>query len=591
MSVVKRQIRRAWGQLTAKVALKNKMMGFNEGDNGAGRDRTEMIAKGPGGTEHTFITKPEVEDVATEIVNNLVTPGGDSPFTIVTTVDEFVTAMGSVDVENIWCDDGGGKGLVISSDGVAVSPTVNKNIYGAGGYSLYLASGFLQQILINFPTGDPVNQVHVNFFDTLSFNGSSIVTGGLVAQGGPVAGGSPDYEVNVSTLEVNSLAINFRAEDSATTLYSKVKYERVYGAGSQAFTTFGIDSPVCALWSGRVSVKQPGIREKMITDETPLSDLSTLSSRKRVFAFNDYYVEYDSVLSAFFIFQGIKRKADGDYEILSESWNLEILVNGNRTLYTGAGTVGSTITFNGMAQNEVINTASSKIRMLPPNTSALGAELRESINSDGYVCKQFALPNYTLAVIYNGNGGIEDVYRIYNGYVSRFGSELLEIKATSGGWVRYEMFDVSLGSLDVYKSVSTFSAGAVVTFKLIKPVELIMSTTGSSAVPLSTGKYRLDLIATVSSVELGTYDYGATLSSADGGAFSFLGNTSVLTFAGKNSSWGNTSEFFRVFGSRLIEVTAGGSFSMTFTTLNCSITGVEFIATRIGDETSISSYS
>lgn len=244
--VVQRLIRWIWGTIASPASIDNKQASFNEGDNGSGRDRTQLVSKGPTGTPHVFITLDEVEDyVAAQLSGSA---SSASPYVIVSSLNDYVAAMENTLVQNIWCDDGTGRGLLIDPVSVNIDVINSKNIYGAGGYSLYLASGASKNFTITYPVADNGNDIKIKFFDTLSFNGSTVTTGGIVALGG-YAGNS--YELNFASIEVATDSIDLRAGDADTDLHGKVLYEVIESELSTPLTVSGVDEPVNTLWSGK----------------------------------------------------------------------------------------------------------------------------------------------------------------------------------------------------------------------------------------------------------------------------------------------------------------------------------------------------
>jgi len=129
--LIKRQIRRVWGFLVSPVSLKNKMMGFNEGDNGSGRDRTQQIAKGPTGIEHTFITIDEIEDYVKSEISSF--NSGNDIYVKVTTMDELITAAALTGDFTIYADEGSNAGISAPNASFAINCIGNKTLIGAGG--------------------------------------------------------------------------------------------------------------------------------------------------------------------------------------------------------------------------------------------------------------------------------------------------------------------------------------------------------------------------------------------------------------------------------------------------------------------------
>lgn len=90
---VQRLVRRIWGTIASPKVPDNKQVAFNEGDNGSGRDRTQMIAKGPTGTSHVYITVQEIEDYVASAVNTNVI--SDNVYVTVSSESELDEALES----------------------------------------------------------------------------------------------------------------------------------------------------------------------------------------------------------------------------------------------------------------------------------------------------------------------------------------------------------------------------------------------------------------------------------------------------------------------------------------------------------------
>jgi hypothetical protein len=141
MAIENKQIRWVWGLLvTIPVVLKNKMIGFNEADNGAGRDRTQMEAKGPTGDIHNFRTYEEIQDYVTTQLAGFNLDNG-SPYFIATTLEELKVLLLTAGNFTIYCDSGTGEGIVVQSDEVSgLSYVDKKELIGAGGTVLAIDS-------------------------------------------------------------------------------------------------------------------------------------------------------------------------------------------------------------------------------------------------------------------------------------------------------------------------------------------------------------------------------------------------------------------------------------------------------------------
>ena len=241
-------------------------MGFFEGTSGT-RDRTQMHAKGPTGTVHIFVTLEEVEDY----VQNYVTSAGSSlsPYLIVRDADEFVAAMESSFAFNVFCDDGSGTGIVVSAlNDYSFSPVINKNVYGAGGYTLYQSGTGTANLTVTYPTSDNGNDIKINFFDKIYMNGSSTSTAGFYVSGGY---SSNDYELNFTTIEVGAYQVQINAETGQTNMYGKTRYENVSSSLYEPIYIDGADVPVNGAWSGKnieIRRKESESGEGIYTTET-----------------------------------------------------------------------------------------------------------------------------------------------------------------------------------------------------------------------------------------------------------------------------------------------------------------------------------
>jgi hypothetical protein len=132
MAIENKQIRWVWGVLVSiPVVLKNKMIGFNVGDNGSGRDRTQMIARDPNGDEHTFITVEEIQDYIDVELNSF---NSGSVYVLVTSLAEFKTASESFGNFTIYCNDGAGYGITITDSIIDnIAPVGIKRVIGNNG--------------------------------------------------------------------------------------------------------------------------------------------------------------------------------------------------------------------------------------------------------------------------------------------------------------------------------------------------------------------------------------------------------------------------------------------------------------------------
>ena len=247
--VVQRLIRWIWGTIAAPASIENKQASFNEGDNGSGRDRTQMVAKGPTGTNHVFVTLDEIEDYVQQEIDDS-TSATTSPFVVVTNSTEYVSAMESPIVQNVWCDDSSGEGIYIESNAsdYDISVVSSKNVYGAGGYCLRLEDAATMTINVTYPSSDNGNEIKINYFDAIQFNGSSFTTGGILAFGGHSGNA---HELNFENIEVSNDSINLRASDGETNMYGKIAYEICESELTEPLTTFGVDQAVNKLWSGK----------------------------------------------------------------------------------------------------------------------------------------------------------------------------------------------------------------------------------------------------------------------------------------------------------------------------------------------------
>ena len=217
-------------------------------ESGTGRNRTTKVYQDSQARETTWWCSEKVQDeITSQIQNNLVQ---GLPYTVVTSATEYVAAMEDSTVLNVYCDDGSGKGILVTSGNAAnfdISPINSKNVFGAGGYCLYYEDGNTMVTDITLPSSDNGNDIKINFFHKLSFNGSSFSVGGVLVEGGYSGN---DYEVNFSNLEITSDSINLAASDTATDMHGKVKYEVIESELTSPLTSFLVDSPVNVLWSG-----------------------------------------------------------------------------------------------------------------------------------------------------------------------------------------------------------------------------------------------------------------------------------------------------------------------------------------------------
>jgi hypothetical protein len=188
---VQRLIRHVFDTVGVPIALQNKMFKFTE-DSDASRDRSRIVAQGPTGLTHEWWTVEEAQDYISNEISSIGT-GNSSPFVLVTNLTEFTTAMSLSGVINIFCDDGSGKGIEISSTQLAevydIELLTSKNIYGAGGVALNIIPDSVTyppiasiRINFNYPTVVAGPTVSVNFFDGIMCSGSGQVT--LVANQG-----------------------------------------------------------------------------------------------------------------------------------------------------------------------------------------------------------------------------------------------------------------------------------------------------------------------------------------------------------------------------------------------------------------------
>jgi hypothetical protein len=135
---VQRLIRHLWGFLLNPADIENKQQSFNEGDNGAGRDRTQLVAKGPTGTSHTWITIDEIEDYVQNELSSFSSISG--VYVKVATPQDLLTTLGFDGSFTIYCDDNTGSGLVLSDELDTSVGTGHKTIIGAGEVALYMSN-------------------------------------------------------------------------------------------------------------------------------------------------------------------------------------------------------------------------------------------------------------------------------------------------------------------------------------------------------------------------------------------------------------------------------------------------------------------
>lgn len=259
---VQRLIRHVWGFISSPANIENKQQSFNEGDNGSGRDRTQLVAKGPTGTLHTFITIDEVEDyVNSQIGNSSLI---DSVFVKVRDEAEFSIAISSELPMSIYCDDGNGKGIETTSESLVVLAKGKKTIYGAGGVCLNIKDPTNQ---IGFIFLDGVSDVR--FIDNIFLNGSSVTSLDIT---GEIYGGSGSKLFFSSIVDkYNETGVKpSYTSFSMNTIYAP-DLEMVYERNSTDYSLSSEAGLKNYLWSGK--------SENLYTDrKTCISDLNDLTS-------------------------------------------------------------------------------------------------------------------------------------------------------------------------------------------------------------------------------------------------------------------------------------------------------------------------
>ena len=150
---VQRLIRHIWGFLNNPADIENKQQSFNEGDNGSGRDRTQLVAKGPTGILHEF----RCWDETTDYVTTQFSVYNPSVYIPVTTIGELNSAAAlSYDAaimitEKIFIDE--------------LTTTIfnsNKKIYALGDDYLSVENGITWEI--ETPDSARTSDFYIDFY-------------------------------------------------------------------------------------------------------------------------------------------------------------------------------------------------------------------------------------------------------------------------------------------------------------------------------------------------------------------------------------------------------------------------------------------